>query len=140
MRGEERRVLASGGVHHRSDVVHPRLEGGDVAKSIREAHATLVEEDDARERRETLHEADEERLLPNGGQLGERSSNEDQVDRTGADDLVGDAHVTASGVARVGDDHGPILEETGGLTSRRRRLSAVAVVSSGRARTPRAAP
>ena len=61
------------------------------------------------ERGKPLDVVDEERHVPAGEQVGERSADEDEVGRALADDLVGDRDVAASGVADVRNVHGRIL-------------------------------
>jgi hypothetical protein len=42
----------------------------------------------------------EARIFPMGVEIGNESGNEDQVERPVADDLIGNANITAFGVAR----------------------------------------
>ena len=78
-----------------------------MAHGIGETAPPLVEQQDARERREPLDVLDESRLLPRGQQVGERPPNEDEVDGALADDLAGERGVAAAGVLNVGNLHQP---------------------------------
>src|SRR5262245_33858535 len=101
---EQRGPLAADGIHDGVDVVHPGLQGRRTGEPIRESIATLVEDDDSRKRTEPL----QERRI--AGQLVEEldvrndSGHEDEVARTVADDLVRDADVAATSIARLGHD------------------------------------
>src|SRR4029453_257663 len=53
---DEHRTFGSDCVKHRTDVVHACLEGSQVSWAVREASSTLVEHDQARERREAFVE------------------------------------------------------------------------------------
>ena len=78
---EERRAFDAGVVHDGADVVHPGLERRHVPQSVGQAHAALVEHRDARERREPLRVADEQRLVPDRGEVRQAAAHHDQVGR-----------------------------------------------------------
>ena len=61
----------------------------------------LVEQDQARERRQPLEEASERGLFPRLLQVRDEAGHDQQIKRAGAQDLVGDAQVAAAGVAGV---------------------------------------
>src|SRR5215210_40764 len=104
---EQGGVLGADRVHDGANVVHPLLERrqlivGDV---VGEAGAALVEQDQARERREPPEEARQLRLLPHELDVRDPAGNVDEIERPLAHDLVGDVDVAASGVARLGRRH-----------------------------------
>ena len=96
----EHRALGSGRVHDGPDVVHRGLERLHLADPIRETRPSLVEHQHSTGRREPLHVADQERLVPGREEVSGDAPHEDDVDGTGANDLIGDRDVATS---RVGD-------------------------------------
>jgi hypothetical protein len=85
-------ALGADRVHDGADVVHPLLERAHGCV-VREAHAALVEEDQAREAREPLHEAAVARFFPVGLEVREPAHDEDEVDVARPKHLVGDVDV-----------------------------------------------
>ncbi len=98
---EQHGAFRADGVEHGPDVVHLRLERQGT-RPVGEPHATLVEEDQAREGREPLEEAAHERMLPGVEDVSEEGG-EDEIDRSVAEHLVGDRHVAAARVANLRD-------------------------------------
>ena len=96
-------------VHHRAEVVHPRLQRRHLANRIGKAAAPLVEEEHATRLGHAFDVLHEERHVPPGQKVGERSADEHDVDRPLPDHLVGDCDLATSGVADVRDVHGRIL-------------------------------
>ena len=98
---EDDRALGAGRVHHRSHVVHPLLERRQAVDGhpVREPGTSLVEVDDPTEGPEPLEDTGHPRLLPEKLDVGHPAVDENQVPRTGAEDLVGDLHPVARGVA-----------------------------------------
>ena len=88
------------GVHHRPDVVHALLERGQAIEwyAIGQSRAAFVEEDEARERREAAQESGERRLGPEILEMRDPAHDEDQVQRSITENLVGDVDVATTGV------------------------------------------
>jgi len=103
----EDRSLRSGVVHDGPDVVHHRLERWDLADAIGEARPPLVEHEHATDGREAFHVSDEQGLFPGGQQVPGDAPDEDDIDRSGAHDLIGDRDVAAARVRHVRWLHGP---------------------------------
>src|SRR5205085_3605513 len=75
---------------------------------VRHAGAALVERDDPAERGEPLEEPARERILPHHVDVRDPPGDEDEIERTVAEDLIGDVDVAALRVARLGvHDHRP---------------------------------
>jgi hypothetical protein len=96
---EERSRLASGSVHDRADVVHPRLEVGEADVAVGEPGAALVEADEPREGREPVEDARVGGMLAVDLEVREEARDEDEVERPVTRDGVRDVDVAASGVA-----------------------------------------
>ena len=98
----ERRPLGADGVHHGPHVVHPLLERRQSLDRHRigQPGAALVEEDQPRERREPLGGTARTPARPRSARCARPSPDEHQVDRSVADDLVGDVDVAAPRVLR----------------------------------------
>lgn len=106
------RALGAGGVHHRSNVVHPGLEGRRliVREGVGETGSPAVEHDQPGERRQGHQEAGLFRLLPGDLDVGEPGREIHEIDRPVADHLVRDVHpVDSSGEMGFGDIHGRIV-------------------------------
>jgi hypothetical protein len=86
------------GVHDRANVVHPLLERGQTVgrDGVGEPGPPLVEQDEPGERPEPLEEPGEPRLLPHEFDVGDEPGDVDEVEGSIADDLVRDAHFTAT--------------------------------------------
>jgi hypothetical protein len=91
----DRCALASHGVHHRSDVVHPHLESGRSRDAVRHPHAAFVEEDQARKFRKPLAPPAVLRKLPGNLEVRVSALHVDEVDVPLADDAVCDVDVAA---------------------------------------------
>ena len=137
---EQGGALRAGVVHHRTEVVHTCLERGQVAGSVREAGPALVEQDQARERREPVAEVNEDRLFPGPDQV-DQEGHEQHVHGPVTDHLVRDAHVPAAGVADLGcvEVHGGKSMRPRGSSSVRRLLAHRPRRLRPRARAPRPA-
>ena len=105
---EERSALAARRIHDRADVVHALFDGRVSGDAIGEAGAALVEHDDARERAESLEAVRHARVLPEHLDVRDPPWHVHEIERSAAEDLVGDAHVGAVRVARLGR-HGRLL-------------------------------
>ena len=66
---------------------------------VGEAHPSLVEEDQPRERREALAETTSRRVGPHRTQMRKEAVNEDEIRRSFSQHLVGDMYLTVAGVA-----------------------------------------
>ena len=96
---EQRRPLAAGGVHHRPNVVHARLEVGQSARPVGQPVPRLSkrirrENDASRSRKCAMR-----RVLPVELEVGDEPGHEHEVERALADHLVGDVDVAALRVA-----------------------------------------
>src|SRR5258706_7290646 len=105
---EQRGTLRAGGLHHRANVVAPLLERRQRREwnGIRESGATLVEAEHSAERAETREKRRDRRLLPHDLDVRRPPRNEDEVTRSVADDLVGNAAVLGARVSCLGNLHG----------------------------------
>ena len=100
--GPENGGFRAGRVHHCAHVVHRRFERLHLADAIRQAGPALVEHEHAAARGKTLDVTHEQRLLPGRQEVSGNPTDEDDVGRALADDLVGDRDVAATGVLHVG--------------------------------------
>ena len=98
---EQRRPIASDGVHHRADVVHPLLEARCTYDAVRETVAALVEHDDACERREALEELGIAGQFVKELDVGDDPGNEDEITRAVTDHLVSHADLAALRVTNL---------------------------------------
>jgi hypothetical protein len=96
---EQRGPLDPDRVHDRPQVVHALVKARELADPVREAGAALVEHHDPREAREAKEPAGEVRLVPLVLEVRHEAGGIDQVDRTVAEDLIGDVNVAALGVS-----------------------------------------
>ena len=94
---QERGPLQAHGVHHRPDVIHAPLEGAGPEGAVGQAGAPLVQDDQPAEREEPFEERAGEDVLPVELDVRHEPGDEDQVDRSVPDDLVGDAQPIAGG-------------------------------------------
>jgi len=97
---EQRRAFRADGVHHRADVVHPLFERWQLIERhrVREPRSSLVEDDQPRERRESLQEARVIGLVPHELDIRDPARHVHEVERSLADHLVRDADVAAARV------------------------------------------
>ena len=104
---EQRRPLGVDRVQHRSDVVHPLLEGGQLplGNPIGKTRASLVEQDQTGEGREPRQEPRVGRFLPVQFDVREPAGHVHEIARTGPDHLIGDVRITAPGVPRLRSSH-----------------------------------
>ena len=86
-------------VHHRSNVVDPRLQVRD-PDCVRRARAALVEQDQAAPRRQCAKVARPRRVVPVAVDVRHPSGHVHEIERPVADDLVGDPDVPAARKAR----------------------------------------
>ncbi len=102
-RAEDERALAPRGVHHGTDVVGSLLERRRGRRTVAHARPPLVEPDQSSERAQALDQRGRLRDLPEQLQVRHRARGVHQVDRVAlARDLVGDHHVAAPRVPRLG--------------------------------------
>lgn len=92
----DRGPLAADGVHDRSDVVHPLLEGHRLRDAVGHAHSPLIEHNEARELGQPLAVAPVGGQLPVDLEVGVGTLDVDEVDRPLADHAVGDVDVAAA--------------------------------------------
>jgi hypothetical protein len=98
----QRRPLAPDRVEDRLNVMHALLEREDLGTAVGHACATLVEKDDAAERGEAREECSVSRRLPHRFDVRNETRNEQQVERTFAEDLIGNVNVVALDVTGRG--------------------------------------
>ena len=105
---EQDGALAADGIHHRAHVGHAGLQRGQTVDvdAVAQAGAALVEHDQPRECAKACHQMAEARVFPLDLEIGNVAGNENQIDRTLADHLIGDAHIAVAGVSRLGKHHG----------------------------------
>ena len=101
-------------VEDRPKVVDPLLDRRQVvdADRVGQAGATLVEDDDATERRQLVEQPGKGREVPHGIDVAEPLVDEDEVGRAVSEHLVGDVELAGARVARLWDRdrieaHGP---------------------------------
>ena len=100
----DRGAFGPGRVHHRTNVVHPLFERGQVTigDAVRHAGAAFVEQNQAAEGGEPASKSRLARLVPPGFEVRHPAGNVHDVARTVANHLVGDADGTAARVASGG--------------------------------------
>jgi hypothetical protein len=100
-RREDRRLLTPDRIHHRDRVLGPKPGADHVHRedARREANSAWVEPDQSAERRKASVEPVHRRLGVDRVNRDERPGQREQIDRAIAEDLVGDVHVAALGVA-----------------------------------------
>src|SRR5437016_5450939 len=98
---EDRGRARVGGIHYGADVVHPLFHAWNCRYRIGEACASLVEEDEARERGEAGKKPRVAWLFPRDLHVRDEAGHHHQVDRTVADDLMRDADLPALGIPRL---------------------------------------
>src|SRR5439155_20786248 len=100
----DRSTFGTGRVHHRTNVVHPLFQGGQVTigDAVRHAGAAFVEQNEAAEGSEPASKSRLARLVPPGFEVRYPAGNMHDVARTVANHLVGDADGTAARVASGG--------------------------------------
>jgi hypothetical protein len=99
---EQRRAFAPDLVQDCLNVVHALLKGEDLRASIRHAGAPLIEQDDAAERAEAPEKCTVVGRLPDRVNVRNKAGNEQQVERTLAENLIGDMNVVTLDVAGGG--------------------------------------
>ena len=102
---EDRRAVGPDGVHDGADVVHPLVHRRWPGHRVRHPGAALVEHDQPRERRQPAQEASQARFLPGHLDVRDEARHQDEIDRTVAEHLVGDADRPALRIARLGRCH-----------------------------------
>lgn len=100
---DDRRLPAAQRIEDDPRVVHPALEGGQPLERHRvgDPAASLVEDDDARERSETVEVGGDRRLLPHHLDVAGPVLDEQQVTRAAAQHLVGDRPLSSRDVSRL---------------------------------------
>jgi hypothetical protein len=88
---EDGRRLGSNGSKDRSDVVHPVLERPTLCSSVRQPPPEVIEEDEPRERGQSVKEVGEGRVLPHQAEVGGPAEQEDEIVLALTDHLVGEA-------------------------------------------------
>ena len=102
-RAEDERALAPRGVHHGADVVGSLFERRRGLRTVAHARPPLVEPDQSSERTQALDQGGRLRDLPEQLQVRDRARGVHEVDRIAlARDLIGDHHVAAPRVPRLG--------------------------------------
>ena len=92
---EQRGAVAAGCVHDGLYVVHALLERGRAGHSVGHPHAALIEQDDPGELAEPLAVMPERGQFPVDLEVGVRALGVDEIDRSVADDPVGDVDAAA---------------------------------------------
>ena len=105
LRSPQDRTLGAEIVHHRAQVVHARFERRNLAHPVGQSRAPFIDHDHARELRQTLDEANEERLFPDRQDVACEAANEHEICRSVAHDLVRDRHIATARVEDVGCVH-----------------------------------
>jgi hypothetical protein len=100
---EDRRAVKTRSIHDRANIVHPLLERRRARDRVRHPRSPLIEHHDARERPQPAVEIGHQRLLPNHFQMTCEPRHHDQLNRPGAKHLIGDMHLTAPGIPRLGN-------------------------------------
>src|SRR6476469_80736 len=112
-------TFTSGRIHYRAQVVDRLFQRRRVHRRIREASTSLVEGDDAPERREPRVEVDDRRLLPHDVEVRDEAGRDDEVGPL-AGHRESDVQVAALGIADVlrpaPDVHGRTLRGVYALT------------------------
>ena len=93
--------LRAGVVEHGTEILHPRLERGEVRPVVGQPRATLVEEDQPERTREALVKLAPVRRLPGINQVGDVVGDVDEVVLAVTQDVVGDRDAPVAGVADV---------------------------------------
>jgi hypothetical protein len=106
---EERGRTGACGVQNAEEVVHLLFHGRVSLGSIGESRPSWIDHDQAGERRQAPQECREARLLPIVVEVREQPRDEDEVDRSAADHLVGDVDIAALRVMNLWGVHGPSL-------------------------------
>ena len=94
--------MRASGVHDRSNVVHPLLDGRHAPISVGQSLSALVESDQAGERGEPAKERRLKGLIPLVLYVGDDPRYEDQIGRALSNDLVRDVEVATASIARLG--------------------------------------
>ena len=111
-------------VHHRADVVHPRLECGHARDAVGQAGPAFVEHEESSVLGESEDVPDEERLLPRRQEVARYPSDEHEVHGTLADDLVRDVQIAAPRIPRLGKhDREPLRTRSRRQVARERRIA-----------------
>ncbi len=97
--GEQGGPFAADGVEHRDRVLRLLLERVVLEDALGQPGAAAVEQDHAAELGQAFEEAAQHGCLPQLLDLGDPAWQEQDVERTVAGDLVGDARAVAVGVA-----------------------------------------
>ena len=92
-------------IHHRPDVVHPRLERGHAVDWVRHPCPSLVEDDQSSQPREAVKERAHRRVFPAQLDVVRPTWHVDEVGRSVADDLVGDVDLSTFRISGDGRGH-----------------------------------
>jgi len=111
---EERSRTGACGVQDALEVVHLLFHGRVSLGSIGESRPSWIDHDQAGEPGQTTHESREARLLPIVVEVREQPRDEDEVDRSAADHLVGDVDIATLRVMNLGGVHGPSVSDPAG--------------------------
>ena len=116
--------LGTDSVHDGANIIHPNFEVGDAANAVREAGATLIEQDEPRKACDTRKEINPDRVLPIPVKVGDEARNVDEIEIALSQYLISDAHVAALGIAGLRRFHGRLPSwQPGRLPRIRRRFS-----------------
>ena len=94
--------LRAGRVHHGAHVVHALLERRRLRDRVRQPGPATVEVDDARERAQALQNRGRPLVLPHQLDVARIAVDQYEIEVARAEHLVGDVHVAAARVARLG--------------------------------------
>jgi hypothetical protein len=98
-------TLRSRFIHHRPDVVHPRLKRGQAVDSVRHPRPSLVEGDESSQPREARERPGDRRVFPVQLDVERPTWHIDEVGRSVADDLVGDVGLSTFRISGDGRGH-----------------------------------
>jgi hypothetical protein len=117
---QQRRPLRPRGVHYRANVVHPLLEDRQLVHGhpVGETGPTLVEHDQPAERGEPPEEGGLQGVFPGQFDVRDPAGDEDEVDRSVPDHLVGEVDLAALRVSGL-HSHGVSLRKAIGNVNRR---------------------
>jgi hypothetical protein len=111
---DQRRSFRTHRVHDRADVVHPLFERRRADVAVRQPHPPLVEDHQARERRQPLDETIKRGAFEVELQVAGETGDPHQIERTLAHHPIGDAHTACVRVAnrRPAIHHSPLAART----------------------------
>jgi hypothetical protein len=101
VRSEDHGLVRAGRIEHGAEVLHSRLERGELPAVIGEAGASLVEQDQPERSGQPPVEVAPARIAPDVAEVRHVVRHVDEVGLPVADDLVGDRDAAGAGIARL---------------------------------------